>query len=159
MREVVSGFPWLGWRRYGRSSSGRVSHAFQAAPPIIALLALTPAGLMSAGSALPAFAQIVPRSMSVPVTSHPRLWLTGDDLPRYRSWATDANPLWRDGLWPLVERMTADMDAGIVPGEDPGLRSWTAYPTESYAELFAFVALVHPTAPFGRSTASGRARC
>ena len=81
-----------------------------------------------------------------PVTSHPRLWLTAEDLPRYRSWATDANPLWRDGFWPLVERMTADMDSGVVPGEDPGNRGWTIYPTESYAELFAFVSLVHPDA-------------
>ncbi|MBX3029750.1 MAG: hypothetical protein KF809_06295 [Chloroflexi bacterium] len=79
-----------------------------------------------------------------PVTGHPRLWLTADDLPRYRSWATDANPLWRDGFWPLVERMTADMDAGLVPTEDTGTRGYTAYPTESYAELFAFVSLVHP---------------
>lgn len=81
-----------------------------------------------------------------PVTAHPRLWLTSDDLPRYRSWATDANPLWRDGFWPLVERMAADMDNGIVPREDPGTRGWSPYPTESYAELFAFVSLVHPDA-------------
>ena len=80
----------------------------------------------------------------IPVTAHPRLWLTGDDIPRYRTWATDANPLWRDGFWPLVQRMTADMDAGTVPNEDTGTRGYDSYPTESYAELFAFVSLVHP---------------
>lgn len=28
----------------------------------------------------------------VPVTSHPRLWVTTNDLPRLRSWATASNP-------------------------------------------------------------------
>lgn len=79
-----------------------------------------------------------------PVTGHPRLWLTADDLPRYRSWATDENPLWRDGFWPLVQRMTSDMDSGVVPTQDTGGRGYDSYPTESYAELFAFVSLVHP---------------
>jgi hypothetical protein len=108
--------------------------------------------LIGAAGAWPAAAQA-----PAPVTSHPRLWLTTEDLPRYRSWATDANPLWRDGFWPLVKRMTADMDSGVVPGEDPGNRGWTIYPTESYAELFAFVSLVHPDAAVRRDYAE-RAR-
>ena len=29
-----------------------------------------------------------------PVTSHPRLWLTQDDLPRIRRYASEDNPLW-----------------------------------------------------------------
>ncbi len=93
----------------------------------------------------------------VPVTGHPRLWLTQDDLPRYRAWATDANPLWRDGFWPLVQRMTADMDAGLVPDQDTGMRGYDPYPTESYAELFAFVSLVHPDEAI-REEYAGRAR-
>ncbi|MEA2511323.1 MAG: hypothetical protein QOJ59_810, partial [Thermomicrobiales bacterium] len=80
----------------------------------------------------------------VPVTSHPRLWLTAEDLPRLRGWATEANPLWRDGLLVLAEELKANMDAGHVPGEDGGSRDWEQYPTENYAEYFAFLSLVHP---------------
>jgi hypothetical protein len=41
-------------------------------------------------------ATAVTRAQPAPVTSHPRRWLTGDDLPRLGGWATDANPLWLD---------------------------------------------------------------
>src|SRR5215203_4276398 len=44
----------------------------------------------------------------------------------------------------LIERMTADMDTGTVPGQDDGLDTYQFYPTESYAEFFAFLSLVDP---------------
>jgi hypothetical protein len=74
--------------------------------------------------------------------SHPRLWLTGADLPRLRSWATAANPLFENGLKPLVERAKAAMDRGDVPALDCGSTEYESYPTEMYAELFAFMSLV-----------------
>jgi hypothetical protein len=79
-----------------------------------------------------------------PVTTHPRLWITAEDLPRLRGWATDDNSLWRDGLLALAEQRRAIMDAGTVPAEDTGGYGWEPYPTENYAELFAFVSLIHP---------------
>jgi hypothetical protein len=79
-----------------------------------------------------------------PSTSHPRLWITPDDLPRLRGWATDANPVYRDGLAVLAENMKADMDAGTVPGKDGGDPLWEEFPTESYAELFSFMSLIDP---------------
>ncbi len=96
------------------------------------------------GWALPA-AQARGQSTPVaPVTSHPRLWLTEDDLPRLRSWATDANPVWRDGLLVLADAMTAKMDDGLIPGGDTGGPSYEELPAENFAELFAFLSLVHP---------------
>jgi len=83
---------------------------------------------------------------ATPVTDHPRLWLTADDLPRLRGWATEANPMWRDGLLVLAEELKADMDAGHVPQEDTGSAAWEEYPTENHAEIFAFMSLVHPDA-------------
>ena len=41
-------------------------------------------------------------------TDHPRLWLSNADLPRLRSWATASNPLFENGLKPLVERAKAE---------------------------------------------------
>ena len=80
-----------------------------------------------------------------PVTGHPRLWLTGADLPRLRSWATDANPLYRDGLKVLAARAKTEMDRGDV-ARDCGSREWEEFPTEMYAELFAFMSLVESDA-------------
>src|SRR5688500_13846017 len=73
---------------------------------------------------------------------HPRLWITADDLPRIRSWATDANPFWRDGLAVLAESAKAAMDAGPLPDDDPG--DYVAGNSETFAELFAFLSLIHP---------------
>lgn len=103
--------------------------------PFIVLVTYLPVSA-SAPSAVPAHA--------APSTSHPRLWITPDDLPRLRGWATDANPVYRDGLSVLAANMKADMDAGRVPGQDGGDPLWEEFPTESYAELFAFMSLIDP---------------
>ena len=84
------------------------------------------------------------RAAPVPVTSHPRIWITTEDLPRLRGWATESNPIWQDGLMPLAEQLQADVASGSVPGDDDGSQYWQRYPTESYAEFFAFLSLVHP---------------
>lgn len=77
--------------------------------------------------------------------AHPRLWVTQADVTRLRGWAVESNPLFAEGLLPVVERAKEDMDAGNVPKKDCGARaSYTEYPTEAYAELFAFMSLVDP---------------
>lgn len=75
---------------------------------------------------------------------HPRLFVKATDLDRLRSWATPANPVWADGLSALATRAKATMDAGTVPAQDEGLPDVTQYPTEWYAELFAFMSMVEP---------------
>jgi len=89
-------------------------------------------------STLPAVRQ----AFAAPVTGHPRLWLRAEDLPRLCSWAVDTNPLYRDGLAVLAAEAKADMDAGLVPDQDTGGYGWEEYPTEMYAELFAFMSLI-----------------
>jgi hypothetical protein len=79
-----------------------------------------------------------------PAAGHPRLWLTGDDLPRLRSRATAANPLWQDGMLYQAETMKAAMDEGLVPAQDLGGLAYEQYPSENYAEFFAFMSLVDP---------------
>ena len=104
-------------------------------------------GLLAALAGVPAVprsAHAARRVRAQPEDVHPRLFLTPEDLPRLRDWANDANPMWRDGLLVLAEEWTADMDAGAVPGEDGGSHAWEQYPTEMYAEFFAFLSLIHP---------------
>jgi hypothetical protein len=94
---------------------------------------------------------------SAAVAEHPRLWLTSADLPRLRSWAVASNPLFERGLKPLVERAKADMDSGAVPANDCGSTEYESYPTEMYAELFAFMSLVDNNA-VARADYASRAR-
>src|SRR6185369_4318403 len=79
-----------------------------------------------------------------PAAGHPRLFVRAGDLDRLRGWATDANRVYTAGLAQLAERAKQDMDAGRVPGGDRGRDAYEEYPTESYAELFAFLSLVAP---------------
>ncbi|MCB9136117.1 MAG: hypothetical protein H6636_11865 [Anaerolineales bacterium] len=89
--------------------------------------------------------------------THPRLWLTPTDVEIYRQWAADGNPLWTEGLALLAERARTEMDEGRVPDQDCGNTAYEEYPTEMYAELFAFLSLIDPD-PAMREDSAQRAR-
>ncbi|MER2599538.1 MAG: hypothetical protein ABTQ73_08465 [Caldilineales bacterium] len=117
-----------------------------------------PAGQPAATLPAAPAAQADPLPASSTDNAHPRLWLTPDGVMQLRGWATADNPLWADGLLLLAERARADMDAGRVPADDCGGTAYEEYPTEMYAELFAFLALIHPDAAARADYASrGRA--
>ncbi len=97
-------------------------------------------------------------------TGHPRLWITPEDLPRLRSWATPANPLWQSGIAVAAQQAIATYDKEFFPGgqenptwPDPGNDNWTARCTEAYAEFFAFMSLVDPSSA-ARAQHAQRAR-
>ncbi len=90
-------------------------------------------------------------------SGHPRLWLTAAELPRLRSWAVESNSLYRDGLALLAERAKSEMDEGRVPDQDCGNVGYEEYPSEMYAELFAFLSLVENEAAL-RTDYANRAR-
>jgi hypothetical protein len=88
-----------------------------------------------------------PAVAAVAVTTHPRLWLRQQDLPRLRSWAVATNPLWDQGLKPLAVMFRARMDDGSLLADDHGANwGYTPHPVEWAAELFAFLSLVDPDA-------------
>ncbi len=86
----------------------------------------------------------LPVVMTGDPNAHPRLWLTQADLPRLRAWASDTNPIYRDGLKRVAEAAKITMDAGDVPTRDCGSTEYEEFPTEMYAELFAFMSLIDP---------------
>ncbi|MCA0351155.1 MAG: hypothetical protein LCH85_04095 [Chloroflexi bacterium] len=86
----------------------------------------------------------LPVIMTGDPNAHPRLWLTQADLPRLRAWASDTNPMYRDGLKLVAEEAKITMDAGDVPTRDCGSTEYEEFPTEMYAELFAFMSLIDP---------------
>lgn len=79
---------------------------------------------------------------AAPATDHPRLWIRASDLPRLRSWAVDTNPVYHNGLAALTADAVKAMDSGTVPAQDQGGAGYDQYPTEMYAQLFAFMSLV-----------------
>jgi len=86
---------------------------------------------------------VQPVAPAAPATDHPRLWIRSQDVSRLRSWATASNPLYQGGLAVLAAEAKVDMDAGHVPGDDTGGDGWEEYPNEMYAQLFAFMSLIH----------------
>ena len=78
---------------------------------------------------------------TTPVTGHPRLIVRQTDLARIRSWAVPDNPIFVGGLDTLAKIYRQKMDSGEVE-KDTGY-ACSGTPTEGYAEIFAFMSLIH----------------
>lgn len=100
---------------------------------------------------------IAAKKSAVVATDHPRLWVRSGDLSRLRSWATSSNPAYQQGLLVLANQGKNMMDSGTIPNNDSGTSGWEMYPSEGWAQVFAFMALVHPDAST-RSDYAQRAR-
>jgi hypothetical protein len=92
-------------------------------------------------------------SIPQPVTSHPRLWLTPADLPRFTSWCVASNPVYQQGLVPLLNRAIADYNNQFFPGGVPNpnypdfgdTQGYTGLISEQYALIFALSSLIDPS--------------
>jgi hypothetical protein len=123
-------------------------------------------GLVSAAGAAPTMpaggatviandprAEDSPVTIPFPVTSHPRLWITTNDLPRLRSWATATNPVYQAVRTLLTDSMN-NYDTQYFPGgvqnttwPDFGdSQGYTGLLTEEDAFVFALFSLVDPDA-------------
>lgn len=93
-----------------------------------------------------------PESVPYPVSSHPRLWITRNDVPRLQSWATSSNPTYRQGLLPVLQQAVATYNTAFFPGgepnphyPDPGdTQGYSGELTEQYGLIFAFNSLIDP---------------
>lgn len=87
---------------------------------------------------------------------HPRLWVRKADLSALRARAVSTNTAYV-GLAAFAKAAAAEMDQGLVPARDTGETDRGLYPTEAYAELFAFMSLIDPSAT-ARAAWAKRAR-
>jgi hypothetical protein len=93
-----------------------------------------------------------PVTVPYPVSSHPRLWITVNDLPRLQSWATSTNPIYQQGMVPLVTQAANIYNTQFFPGgvanptyPDPGdVQGYQGYLTEQYGLVLAFNSLIDP---------------
>ena len=89
-------------------------------------------------------------NVAFPVTTHPRLWVTPADLPRLQSWATSNNPVYAQGLLPLLAQAVNDYDTQFFPGGQPNpvypdlgdTQGYQGLISEQYAALFALASLI-----------------
>jgi len=84
---------------------------------------------------------------------HPRLWLTPDDVQRLRGCGD--KPIFEEVLEPLAEERKSEMDAGALDNDECVAPSFET--CETFAQLFAFMSLVHPEAD-ARNDYARRAR-
>lgn len=100
-----------------------------------------------------------------PVTTHPRLWVTQNDLSRLRSWAVSSNPIYQQGMLPLLAQAINIYKTQFFPNgvpnpnyPDPGdVQGYSGYLTEHYGLVLAFNSLIDPN-PSSRSLYAQYAR-
>src|SRR5262249_43209432 len=115
--------------------------------------AATPDWIFSSG-----FEKTVP----YPVATHPRLWITANDIARLRGWAVPSNTIYQNGMLPLVTQAdqvykTYSFPGGVAASPWPdagdldgyGLLSGGGGPaltsnTEQWAVVLAFNSLIDP---------------
>jgi hypothetical protein len=94
-----------------------------------------------------------PATIPYPVSSHPRLWITTNDLPRLQSWASASNPIYQQGIAPVLNQAVSIYNTQFFPGgvpnpnyPDPGdTQGYTGYLTEQYGVVLAFNSLIDPS--------------
>ena len=106
-----------------------------------------------------------PAPIPQPVATHPRLWITPVDLPKFQSWAVASNPVYAQGLVPLLNTAIANYNSQFFPGGQPAAvnpdlgdtQGYQGLLTEQHALIFALHSLIDPN-PANRILHSQRAR-
>lgn len=89
-----------------------------------------------------------------PITTHPRLWVTTGDLPKLQGWATTSNPIYGQGMAPLLAQTLATYNNEFFPGgvanptypDDGDFNGYSSLMSEQYALILAFNSLIDPSA-------------
>jgi hypothetical protein len=95
-----------------------------------------------------------PAPIPQPVTTHPRLWITPTDAAKLQTWAVSSNPVYQQGLLPVLNQCITDYTTKCFPNGVqnpvyPDLGDTQGYQgviTEQEALVFAFHSLIDPSA-------------
>ncbi len=124
------------------------------APVANAISAATTVTMPSSNTSVTANYTQVAVNIPFPVTSHPRLWVTVNDLSRLRTWAVASNPIYAQGMAPLLSTAVRVYNNNFFPGgvqnpnyPDPGdTQGYQGNLTEHYGFILAFNSLIDPVA-------------
>ena len=133
--------------------------------------AATTLTMPAANTSVTATYAAAPVTIPYPVSSHPRLWVTPADLPRLQSWATATNPIYAQGIVPLLGQAVTVYNTYFFPNgspnpnyPDPGDTQGYGYisnvgtsNTEEWSVILAFNSLIDPS-PANRITYAQDAR-
>lgn len=89
-----------------------------------------------------------------PVTTHPRIWITQADLPKLQSWAVSSNPVYQQGMAPLLAQAVNIYETQFFPGGQPNpnypdlgdTQGYQGQLTEEVGVILAFNSLIDPAA-------------
>jgi len=99
-----------------------------------------------------------PTPIPIPVATHPRLWITQQDLPRLQGWATPDNPVYQS-LAGVASAAASNYNMAFPPGPNQSLtnpipanpypdfgdtQGYTGMLSEENAVILAFNSLVNP---------------
>jgi len=87
-----------------------------------------------------------------PVSSHPRVWLTTNDVTRLQGWATASNPIYTQGMAPLLSQAVSLYNTQFFPNgvANPNYpdfgdtQGYTGLITEQVGVVLAFNSLIDP---------------
>ena len=96
-----------------------------------------------------------PVPISQPVSAHPRLWVTPSDLPRLQAWASAANPVYAQGMLPVLNQVVQAYQTRFFPGgvaavpypddgDFNGYGAYNGFETEQFMLVLAFNSLIDP---------------
>ena len=130
---------------------GQVFKQWVGNAPVANSFAPTTTVTMPSGNAFSTATYYTPAPVPYPVASHPRLWVTTNDLPRLRSWSTPTNQIYvglKTVLQTSLQRYTSSYFPGGVPNPTyPDLGDTQGYQgllTEQDASVLAFHSLIDP---------------
>jgi len=87
-----------------------------------------------------------------PISAHPRLWITPADVTRLQGWANESNPVYVQGMLPVLQTAVTNYTTQFFPGgvpnpnwPDPGdVQGYQGLLAEENALILAFNSLIDP---------------
>ncbi len=94
----------------------------------------------------------VAQQVPYPNANHPRLWVTPADLPKYQSWAVASNPVYQQGMLPLLNTAVTKYQNQFFPNGVPNAnypdfgdsQGYAGELTEEVGFVLAFNSLIDP---------------
>ena len=112
-----------------------------------------------ANTAMSASAQILVTPSGVtypavpyPISAHPRIWITPTDVTRLQGWANESNPVYVQGMLPVLQTAVTNYTTLFFPGGKPGpnwpdpgdVQGYQGSLAEENAMILAFNSLIDP---------------
>ncbi|HTI73271.1 MAG TPA: putative Ig domain-containing protein [Candidatus Limnocylindria bacterium] len=131
--------------------AGQVFKQWVGSAPVASSTSPTTTLTMPSANAFTTATYYTPVPVPFPVASHPRLWVTTNDLPRLRGWASVTNPIYvgfKQVLQTSLQHYSSYFPNGVANANYPDFGDTQGYQgliTEQDAVVLAFHSLIDPS--------------